>query len=76
MFELEQVFKDDSEAAAQFTSHRTAQAVDLLGKVLPIERQFRVEAGRLPQHAGLLFGPADKILFVEPRCVAGHWLSS
>jgi hypothetical protein len=38
MFELQQVLQDDCDATAQLVSLGSAQALDLLGKVLPIER--------------------------------------
>src|SRR5215469_15496300 len=67
---------DNRHTAAQLTPVRDAQALDLLGKVLPVERQIGAGAGRLSQSARLLLGPADEVFFIKLCNAAGHILSS
>src|SRR5947207_5782233 len=64
------------EPTVELVSLGAAQALDLLGKVLPIQRQIRSGPGRLTKGAGLLLCPAHEILFVEPCIATGHLFSS
>ena len=61
--------EDSRDLRPQLSPVRLPQALDLLGKVLPIERQVRASAPAkllgLPQRGSLLLGPAHKILVVE-----------
>ena len=63
--------QDPGDLRSQFPPVGLAQALDLLRKVFPIERQVRASypSGRqalgAPQRSGLLLGPAHEILVVE-----------
>src|SRR6516225_10038347 len=62
-FELQEVSQDPSNLRAQFAPIRLSQAHNLLGEVLPIERQIGTLGA--PQRGRLLLGPAHEILVVE-----------
>jgi hypothetical protein len=55
--------QDPGSLRAQLTPVRPPQALDFLGKVLPIERQ--VGTFGLPQLSRLLLGPAHEVFVVE-----------
>src|SRR6516165_9812020 len=61
-FELQQVPQDPGNLRTQFAPVRLPQALDLLGKVLPIERQIGTFGA--PQRGRLLFRPTDEVLVV------------
>lgn len=67
--EFEVVAKNPPELRAKRGALRFAQALDLLGKVLPIERQVGARILGPPQRSGLLFGPQQEIAIVQ----IVHW---
>src|SRR5579862_6867835 len=60
MFEFNQVLDDLPNAAAKFSAKGSTQILDLLGKVLPIDRFVRAGA-RSAKRLGLLPGPGKKV---------------
>src|SRR5271163_4927362 len=63
--------QNPSDLRPQLAPVRLTQALDLLGEILPIERQIRASrSGRtqalgLPQRGCLLLGPANEVFVVE-----------
>jgi hypothetical protein len=63
--QLEQMLDDRRQTMPQFETDGLAQILDLLGDVLPIDRQVGARAGGLPQLARLLLRPLDEVLVVK-----------
>ena len=51
--------------AVQLASVRPAQALDLLGQILPIERLIGPDTGGRAQRCCLLLGPGDEIAVIK-----------